>query len=458
MSAAMLLNLKENLDCPICMDIFTVPKLLSCGHTFCQECIGNHIRESMHCHSFKCPICQAVHDRNITLTDNWILVDVVDKISELQSTSDMYSCSSCVSESAYLCENCCELLCVACHIRHTERGDYLSHQIVILSMDEEEKYQQINKMEYSLCQKHNGVFKKQYCTVCNMTICKKCVTSLDHLGHREHIVSLHQRKDELMKKCEDDLQRHRTKFEDKLQVLDDKSLQLQRKKDCLLAQWKENMRNTKTKIQEYVQEKENMVCPAQDLIQSKLLKNDRLKTELQSLGKSQIKYAMQCLQELDVKIVALDSEEIDVDIMDIAETTDIEKEFIGSYLFCGKCEHGTSTDDDGDCQEESIKVVNDVNDILASTMVLNALFQMPCLLYVLGYKTEEGSLLIHVFISLWLLMCQTATSMFSLHIFGRLKHIDWRLKFKTFLGYGICLMFFGMMNFAVVVQYFQKSS
>ena len=144
--------------------------------------------------------------------------------------------------------------------------------------------------------------------------------------------------------------------------------------------------------------------------------------------------------------------------MDIAETTDIEKEFIGSYLSCGKCEHGTSTDDDGDCQEESIKVVNDVNDIVASTMVLNALFQMPCLLYVLGDKTEEGSLLIHVFISLWLLMCQTATSMFSLHIFGRLKHINWRLKFKTFLGYGICLMFFGMMNIAVVVQYFQKSS
>ena len=308
MSAAMLLNLKENLDCPICMDIFTVPKLLSCGHTFCQECISNHIRESMHCHSFKCPICQAVHDRNITLRDNWILVDVLDKMNELQSISNMYSCSSCVSESAYLCENCCELLCVACHIRHTERGDYLSHQIVILSMDEEEKYQQINKMEYNLCQKHNGIFKKQYCTVCNMAVCKKCVTSLDHLGHREHIVSLYQRKDELVKKCADGLQCHRTNFKDKLRVLDDKSHHLQRKICCLIAQWKENIQNTEKEFQEYTDEKENMVGPARDLVQDKLLKNDRLNTELELLDKSPIKYAMQCLQELDVKIVALDSE------------------------------------------------------------------------------------------------------------------------------------------------------
>ena len=456
MSALMLLTLKENLECPICMDTFIVPKLLPCGHTFCANCIDQHIHDSVDSHSFNCPICQSVHKANISLTNNWILVDTLDKINEVQSTLNMYSCSSCLSESAYLCENCCELLCMACHIRHTEREDFLSHQIVILSMDEEEKYQQINEMEYSLCQRHNGVFKKNYCTVCNIVVCTKCVMSLHHVGHKEDVVSLCHLKDELVKKCADNLHHHRTKFQDMLEVLEQKSQDMQRKKDCLMVQWQENMQTIKKEIQEYTQEKKNMVCPAIDLVQTQVLKNDRLRIELESLNKGPIKYNIKCLQELDAKIVALESEEMDTDVIRIAEASKIDKEFVGGYLSHGKCEHGTSTEGDRDCQEESIKVVNDVCGIVRKKVVAVFVVHVLCLIYVFGIATEKPSVLTYLLILLCLLTCQTILSMASLHILRALQHIYWMLEYRALLCSGLCLMALGCLNIIVGIGYFWK--
>ena len=43
----------KELECPICIELFQLPIVLSCGHTFCRKCINTH-KENCH----KCPICR----------------------------------------------------------------------------------------------------------------------------------------------------------------------------------------------------------------------------------------------------------------------------------------------------------------------------------------------------------------------------------------------------------------
>ena len=54
----LLMNLKKQVTCSICLDTFTEPKILSCHHTFCCECLERHARVSQRQGKFRCPECQ----------------------------------------------------------------------------------------------------------------------------------------------------------------------------------------------------------------------------------------------------------------------------------------------------------------------------------------------------------------------------------------------------------------
>lgn len=47
--------------CSICLEPFSDPKLLPCGHTFCCECLGAHMRASSSRGEFSCPECRRSH-------------------------------------------------------------------------------------------------------------------------------------------------------------------------------------------------------------------------------------------------------------------------------------------------------------------------------------------------------------------------------------------------------------
>lgn len=46
----------NQLKCPICFDMFTEPVSLACGHSYCLQCIQDHVRRSVRT---DCPQCRA---------------------------------------------------------------------------------------------------------------------------------------------------------------------------------------------------------------------------------------------------------------------------------------------------------------------------------------------------------------------------------------------------------------
>ncbi|XP_016304273.1 tripartite motif containing 35-1 [Sinocyclocheilus anshuiensis] len=49
--------LEDELSCPVCTELFRDPVLLSCGHSFCRQCINAHWTSSS---SRNCPVCRQV--------------------------------------------------------------------------------------------------------------------------------------------------------------------------------------------------------------------------------------------------------------------------------------------------------------------------------------------------------------------------------------------------------------
>ncbi|KAJ1899006.1 E3 ubiquitin ligase [Kickxella alabastrina] len=53
LSASVMAHIENSLACSICMDAFTYPHSLACGHTFCQECLLSWLLRNK-----KCPVCR----------------------------------------------------------------------------------------------------------------------------------------------------------------------------------------------------------------------------------------------------------------------------------------------------------------------------------------------------------------------------------------------------------------
>ncbi|XP_043534220.1 nuclear factor 7, brain-like isoform X2 [Chiloscyllium plagiosum] len=108
------LSLTEEVICPICLDFFTDPVILECGHNFCRSCITQSW-EKQEINS--CPECrQEFPDRS--LTENRALANLIEKARTLnlnpQEKESKHHCEEHQEELKLFCETDKKLICVIC--------------------------------------------------------------------------------------------------------------------------------------------------------------------------------------------------------------------------------------------------------------------------------------------------------------------------------------------------------
>ena len=188
-------NLREEVSCSVCTNIYTDPKQLPCLHSFCLHCLNQWHRTSHGRDTIRCPKCQAlsrVPDSGDLkdLPTSFYLNGLIDVLAIRECKTSQVKCGNCdksSSESSY-CFHCCAFYCQECVIGHNIMKNYKDHRVLALKEFQDKDYEDLMKRP-ALCPKedHNKEELKYFCKTCEMPVCQICVT-LDHGGHNMKLI------------------------------------------------------------------------------------------------------------------------------------------------------------------------------------------------------------------------------------------------------------------------------
>ncbi|XP_038644575.1 nuclear factor 7, brain-like, partial [Scyliorhinus canicula] len=106
-------DLTQELTCPICLEIFTHPVFLECGHHFCSSCISQSWQKVPG--DVSCPQCRQVFtQRNVRAART--LSNVVEKVREVKVTQpqEEFYCQEHEEKLKLFCEDEHKAICVVC--------------------------------------------------------------------------------------------------------------------------------------------------------------------------------------------------------------------------------------------------------------------------------------------------------------------------------------------------------
>ena len=186
----LLQNLREEVSCSVCSDIFNDPKHLPCLHSFCLHCLKQWHRTSHGGDTIRCPKCQAVSrvPESGDLKDlptSFYLNGLIDVLAIKECKKSPVRCGNCdkkSSETSY-CFQCCIFYCQECVTGHNIMRSNKDHRVLALKDFQDKDYEDVLKRP-ALCHKqgHRKEELKFFCKNCETAVCQTCVP-LEHGGH-----------------------------------------------------------------------------------------------------------------------------------------------------------------------------------------------------------------------------------------------------------------------------------
>uniref|UniRef100_A0A8C4UYH8 Uncharacterized protein n=1 Tax=Falco tinnunculus TaxID=100819 RepID=A0A8C4UYH8_FALTI len=186
-------SLEDELSCPICLCLYRDPVLLSCGHSFCKQCIQKALSAQQQPKAtYSCPVCQLQLGPILDLQKNFQLCSIVEAFlattsKEQQDKSsaeekEVVPCDFCLDWSqpaVKTCLNCDASLCQAHLNKHNAKASQQDHVLVEVGAG--------GLVEERKCLEH-GRLLECYCQDDGQYICMLCSIAGCHKGH--NIISL----------------------------------------------------------------------------------------------------------------------------------------------------------------------------------------------------------------------------------------------------------------------------
>ncbi|XP_069010116.1 E3 ubiquitin-protein ligase TRIM11-like [Embiotoca jacksoni] len=176
---------KEQLLCPICLDLFEQPVSTPCGHNFCRDCIQRYWQSV---NLLQCPMCKHKLHTRPDLKVNTFISEVASQYKELEkkhesesSTMDQspghegnVSCDVCVGKRVRARKSCLDCLASFCetHLEpHHVLGTFKKHHLINPMMN----------MQDRVCKKHERLLDL-FCHTDQVYVCQIC----DRTDHKAH--------------------------------------------------------------------------------------------------------------------------------------------------------------------------------------------------------------------------------------------------------------------------------
>ena len=188
-------NLREEVSCSVCSDLFTDPKHLSCLHSFCLKCLKGWYETCGGGDAIRCPKCQTFSQVPASgdlkdLPTSFYLNGLIDVLAIKECKNTQVTCGNCdkkSSEASY-CFQCCIFYCEECLLGHNIMRDKKEHRVLAVKEFQDRDYQDVLKRPvFCSRQGHQKEELKLFCKECETAVCQTCVM-LDHNGHKLTLV------------------------------------------------------------------------------------------------------------------------------------------------------------------------------------------------------------------------------------------------------------------------------
>ncbi|XP_077122851.1 E3 ubiquitin-protein ligase TRIM7-like [Ranitomeya variabilis] len=169
-------DLREELDCSICLSTYTDPVMLRCGHNFCRMCIDQALDTQDESGVYSCPDCREQFLERPALMRDFALLNIMEKFlfTPATKTQPGIFCTYCVDSPVPAVRSClhCEASLCDKHVRsHNKSPEH------VLS----DPSTSLEKRKYSV---HKKVME-YYCTEDAACICVSCSLAKEHRRHQD---------------------------------------------------------------------------------------------------------------------------------------------------------------------------------------------------------------------------------------------------------------------------------
>ncbi|MEE6505933.1 hypothetical protein FKM82_007397 [Ascaphus truei] len=165
----------EELSCSVCLDIYTNPVMLTCGHNFCQDCIVKSLDRQQESGVYTCPECREEFPQRPSLQRNLKLCNIAEHYRSTlpkQEETEIF-CTYCVDSPFPAVKTCLQCDASFCDI-HLEPHSKSEKHILC---------DPTASLGDRKCVVHNELLK-YYCFNDSAFICDTCNLGEKHRGHQ----------------------------------------------------------------------------------------------------------------------------------------------------------------------------------------------------------------------------------------------------------------------------------
>ena len=168
-----------SLECSICLAGYQKPKLLSCLHVYCLECIRN-FSQGGGTGPIKCPLCRqltALPEEGVETLPDYTATSAEAGLEDGRDYCG-FCCKDAVAE--FRCNDCEDSLCLSCKDQHMRMKQTKNHVLGVLEEQTKTVKQNINPLVN--CRFHCPFAVEYYCMRCS-TVCCEMGLQRNHKNH-----------------------------------------------------------------------------------------------------------------------------------------------------------------------------------------------------------------------------------------------------------------------------------
>ncbi|XP_040290483.1 E3 ubiquitin/ISG15 ligase TRIM25-like [Bufo bufo] len=296
-------ELRDELNCSICLSLYTDPVSLRCGHNFCRSCIVSVLDAQEAGGVYACPDCRAEYPERPALEKNRKLSNIVEHFLSTQPDMEKTRtfCSYCTKSPVPAVKSCLQCENSLCDDHLTVHNQTMDH---VLS-------EPTSSFGNKKCSIHKKVLE-YYCPEDDTCLCVSCCLVGKHRGHQVELLDeASEKKKKKLRKYLDEVNPQRAEINTRIQRLHnhkekihEKASEKRKNINKLFINIKEQLEIAEKKVLSEISRQEiKMVSQIDDLMKKMEIKEDELSRKMHHVEEMcRVTDPIRLIQESDITV------------------------------------------------------------------------------------------------------------------------------------------------------------